>query len=225
MKIIKKSNWVNTLSFVVAVITFNFTLIAQNEITNDQDWKLIKTQEKGEGWKIYKAKVPDSKLFQYKIVGKVNCSAENAQNTVMEMTVDPNMRINKRGKSLGWIEVLERTENEIVVYDFMKGNFMIKDRDVVVRYSLFRDSTKNVKGVKWNQIDYEGYEATDSIIRMPIATGSWSFKEIDSTSCIATEIFQFHPGGKIPAWMVNMVARSTIHIELEHLRNSIKIDY
>lgn len=220
----KNTYWIKVIGLVVVFLTLNCVAHAQNEIPDSTNWKLAKISKKGADWQIYKAKVPGSKLYQFKIIGKVNCSIEKAQSTIMEMIVDPNTRITKKGKSLGWVKVLERSENEMIVYDFMKGPFLVKDRDVVVKYTLFKDSVENVMGIEWCQVDYKGYEATDSIVRQPIVTGSWSFKKIDSTNCIATERFQFHPGGTPPAWLVNMVAKSSIPIELEHLRKTIKKD-
>jgi hypothetical protein len=207
------------ICLAVICLTISHMSMAQN-----QEWKLIKTNKKGDGWKVYKSKVPDSKLNQVKIIGKVSCSIEEAQKIAREMILDSTMRITKKGKSLGYVKVLERSENSMVVYDFMKGSFLVKDRDVVVRYTLFKDTVKNITGIKWSQVDIKGYEPSDSIVRMPIATGSWNFKEIDSTSCMATEFFRFHPGGNPPAWMINMVVKSSIPIELEHLRKTIKSD-
>lgn len=203
-------------------MVFAFLAIGQLSLAQNQEWKLIKTSKKEDGWKVYKAKVPDSKLNQVKIVGKVNCSMEEAQKNAWEQILDSTMRITKKGKSLGYVRVLQRSQNEMLVYDFMKGSSMVRDRDVVVRYTLFNDSLENITGIKWTQVDIEGYEPTDSVIRMPIARGSWSFKKIDSTSCMATETFQFHPGGNPPAWIINMVVKSSIPIELKHLRESVK---
>lgn len=202
---------------VILFLTISHVSIAQN-----QEWKLIKTNKKEDGWKVYKAKVPNSELDQVKIIGKVNCSIEEAQKIAWEMILDSTMRITKKGKSLGFVKVLESSENSMVVYDFMKGSFLVKDRDVVVRYTLIKDTVNNTTGIKWSQVDVKGYEPTDSIVRMPIATGSWNFEKIDSTSCMATENFRFHPGGNPPAWLINMVVKSSIPIELKHLREAVK---
>jgi hypothetical protein len=56
------------------LLTFSHVSIAQN-----QNWKLIKTKKKGDGWQIYKKKIAGSKLNRVKIVGKVNCSIEEVQ--------------------------------------------------------------------------------------------------------------------------------------------------
>jgi hypothetical protein len=205
------------LCMAILCLTISHISMGQN-----QEWKLIKTNDKGDGWKVYKAKVSDSKLNQVKIIGKVNCSIEEAQKIAWKMILDSTMRITKKGKSLGYVKVLERSENEMVVYDFMKGSFLVKDRDVVVRFTLINDSLKNTTGIKWSQVDLKGYEPADSVIRMPLATGSWNFEKIDSTRCMATENFRFHPGGNPPAWVINMVVKSSIPIELKYLREFVK---
>ncbi len=220
----KNSKMTKIISFALVFLTIGFTSIAQNKATNNEEWKLVKAKKKGEGWQIYQMNVSNSKLNQYKIVGKMNCSPKQAQTTYWKMITDPALRITKKGKSLGWVRVLDQTDNEMVVYDFMEGNFMAKARDVIARYTLFEDSTQNSMGIKWKQTDWKGYEATDTIIRMPVAMGSWSFEKIDSENCLATGTYQFHPGGNPPAWLINWVVKKTSPIELEHLRKSLKKD-
>ncbi len=217
-----KLNLTKTLGILIAIITFSNLSIAQNQVNDSLEWKLVKTNKKGLGWEVYKAKTPSSKLNQFKITGIMNCSPQKGQSTVMEMIIDPDLRITKKGKSLGWVIVLKRTDNEMEVYDYMKGSGIVKDRDVVVRYRLFRDTSSNIMGVKWRQIDKEGYEVRDTIIRMPVAKGSWKFEAIDSTSCVATCSYQFHPGGTLPTWMINMVSKAMIPIEFEYLREAVK---
>ena len=218
----QKSIWAKIICFAIVVMTFNFTSIAQNQTTNNQEWKLIKTKKKGEGWHLYKSKVAGSKFREFKVVGKINCSMQKAQTNSMKLFVDSTAYITKKGKSLGWFKVFKHTEDEIELYSFMKGGFLVKDRDVVVRYRTFEDSTGNALGVKWHQIDKEGYEATDEIIRMPVDKGNWRFEKIDSKSCMAEMTFQFQPGGNPPAWMINTVSKSVIPHELEHLRELCK---
>jgi len=136
----------------------------------------------------------------------------------MKLFVDSSVYVSKKGKSLGWFKIFKHTENEIELYSFMKGSFLTKDRDVVVRYKTYEDSTGNTMGVKWHQIDKEGYEATDTIIRMPVDMGNWRFDKLDSESCKATMIFQFHPGGSPPAWLINMIVKYYAPHEFKHLR-------
>lgn len=219
-----KSCWINILclSVFTVLITFNLTLNAQNRIPSNPEWKLVKTVKKGEGWQIYMAKIPDSKLRLAKIVGNLKSSPKEAQTAYFNMITDPKLRITKKGKSLGWVKVLEQTDSSMVVYDYMTGNSVAKDRDLVAKYTLFENSAENTMGVKWNEVDWKGYEPTDSIIRMPVATGRWSFKGIDSENSTASGIYLFHPGGNPPAWLINIIVRKSSAIELNHLRKSIQ---
>ena len=218
-----KPNGIKTLCLLVfAVLTFNLSLNAQDKIPDNPEWKLIKTVKKGEGWQIYVSKIPNSKLKLFKIVGNIKCSPKEAQTAYFNMITDPNLRITKKGKSLGWVKVLEQTDNSMVVYDYMTGNSVAKDRDLVAKYTLFENSAENTMGIKWKQVDWEGYEPTDSIIRMPVATGCWSFKGIDSENSTASGVYLFHPGGNPPAWLINIVVKKSSPIELNHLRNSVK---
>lgn len=217
------SNWIKTVCIAaVAVLTFALSLNAQYKIPSNPEWKLIKTVKKGEGWQIYMAKIPNSKLKMAKIVGNIQCSPKEAQAAYFNMITDPNLRITKKGKSLGWVKVLERTDSSMVVYDYMTGNSVAKDRDLVAKYTLFGNSAGDVMGVKWNEVDWKGYEPTDSIIRMPVATGRWSFEGVDSANSTASGIYLFHPGGNPPAWLINIIVKKSSAIELNHLRKSVR---
>ena len=209
----------STIIFLTMVfLVVSFSLVAQNQTANNLDWKLIKTKKKGDGWNLYKRKIPGAKFQEVKIVGKINASAQMAQTSSMKMFVDSSVYVSKKGKSLGWFTVFKQTEDEIELYSFMKGNFLYKDRDVVVRYGTFENATSNTWGVKWQQIDKEGYAASDSIIRMPMDKGNWQFQMIDSTSCMAELSFQFHPGGSPPTWLINMIVKYYAPHEFEYLK-------
>jgi|GEM_PF-3453992 len=218
----KKSNHIKVLCLTMLFMAFNISSNAQNQSTNNNEWKLIKQKKKGDGWQLYKRKLSDSKFQEVKIVGKINSSMQKAQTSSMEFFVDSTAYISKKGKSLGWFKIFKHTEDEIELYSFMKGNFLTKDRDVLVRYKTYEDSAGNAMGVKWHHIEKEGYEATDTVIRMPVDIGNWRFDKLDSESCMATMTFQFHPGGNPPTWLVNMIVKYYAPHELEHLRSICK---
>jgi hypothetical protein len=207
-----------TLCIAFILVVFNTSAEAQNDATNQLEWKLIKKSKKGDGWKLYKRKVSNSKIKEVKIVGKINSPMQIAQASSMDLFVDSSVYKTKKGKSLGWFKIFKHTKEEIELYSFMKGNIMYKDRDVVVRYNTYKDETKNAMGVKWHQIDKEGYEPTDTVIRMPVDMGDWRFEIIDSESCMATLKFQFDPGGKTPNWMINMIVKYYAPHEFKHLK-------
>ena len=206
------------LCIAFILVLFNTTVDAQSEATDQLEWKLIKKKKKGDSWQLYKSKISNSKVKEVKIVGKINSPMQIAQESSMDLFVDSSVYKTKKGKSLGWFKIFKRTKEEIELYSFMKGNLMYKDRDVVVRYITYKDEIQNAIGVKWNQIDKEGYEPTDTVIRMPIDMGDWRFEKIDSASCMATLKFLFDPGGKTPDWMINMIVKYYAPHEFEHLK-------
>lgn len=79
----------STIIFLTMVfLVVGFSLVAQNQTANNPDWKLIKTKKKGDGWNLYKRKVPGAKFQEVKIVGKINASAQMAQTSSMKMFVE-----------------------------------------------------------------------------------------------------------------------------------------
>ncbi|WP_411030407.1 hypothetical protein [Spongiimicrobium sp. 3-5] len=220
-----KSNWIKIICLAIMAVTFCPASIAQDQATDNHEWKLIKkkrNKKKVEGWSLYKRKVSGSKLHEFKVVGKVNSSMKTAQGTAMEMFTDSSLYFSRKGKPTGTFKILEQTENELTLYSYMYGRAFVKDRDVVVRYSLYEDLMGKAMGVKWHQVDVAGYEATDKVVRMPVDIGDWRFKEIDHNSCMASGTFRFHPGGNPPAWMINMMAKWVIPSEIVHLREFVK---
>jgi hypothetical protein len=214
----KNSNLIKILLLTVILLTSNSNTYSKPPQNDSLEWKCVIDKERRKGWKVFKAKNSSSKFKQYKICGIIQCTPEQGQEAYMKLILDSTIRITKKGKSLGYVKVLDQTATELVVYDFMTGNFLAKDRDLVVRYKMYTDTSCDSKGVKWKQTEWQGYEENDSTIRMPLAAGSWNFERIDSTSSIATCSLQFHPGGNPPNWLVNMVVRSSIPLEFDRLR-------
>ncbi len=206
---------------ILFAITFSSNMTAQEQIAAN-DWKLIKEKTKGEGWKIYKRKVPDTKLHEVKMITKINCSYEEAQAKIFSMFINPEFYISDKGKPMGTFKILDSTANELTLYSYMYGPGPVKDRDVVVRYTLYEDTILNVKGVKWHHIEKEGYEPTDTIIRMPVDIGNWRFEKIDSSSCMATNTLRFDPGGNPPYMIINMIVKWVLPNEIKHFKAYIK---
>jgi len=215
---------IRTLCLLIPILAFSQAGFTQDQTDNQHKWKLIKTKKKGDGWKLYVRKVPGANFQEAKIVGKINSSMKIAQTNSMKLFLDSSVYMSKKGKSLGWFKVFKQTEDEIELYSYMKGGFLTKDRDVVVRYKTYEDSSGNALGVAWHQIDKVGYEATDTIIRMPVDMGNWRFDKLDSERCMATMIFQFHPGGSPPAWLIKMIVKYYAPHEFEHLKQLCEID-
>ncbi len=214
----KKSNLINTLYSLVILMVLCSSALAQNQVTGNHDWKLIKTNKKGDGWKLYKRNVDGFKFQEAKIVGVINSSMQVAQSSSMDLFVDSSVYVSKKGKSLGYFEIFKQTEDEIELYSFMKGNILYKDRDVTVRYETYDDSNGKSVGVMWQQFDKIGYEPTEDIIRMPIDIGDWNFENLGSDKCLATMTFQFDPGGSTPTWLINMIVKYYAPHEFNHLK-------
>lgn len=216
----RKYRTISMVMFFIAFLTFS-NAQAQNSSKNSE-WKLIKENTKGQGWSLYKKSTSDSKLQQFKIVGPVSSSAKQAQKAAIDLAINPEHYTTKKGKVLGTFKILEKTEKEFMLYSLMYGPRFMKDRDVVIRYKLYEDSINNIMGLKWHHIDKSEYPPTQKMIRMPVDIGDWKFEEIDENSCIATNILQFNPGGNIPSWMLNMMVKSMLPVEIENMREIVK---
>ncbi len=195
---------------------------ASAQSNHENSWKLVKTNNKNEGWKLYKRRVPDSKVFEYKIKGKVNASVQAAQKAALDLVINPKYYKSPKGKEYGTFKIIEQNQKEYTIYSLMYGPFIFKDRDVVLKYELYQNTAGNEMGLRWQNIQKEGHEATKKIIRMPVDIGNWNFKKLDNSSCEATNILRFHPGGKMPRWMINMMIKSRLPEELKNLRIAAK---
>jgi hypothetical protein len=212
-------------SVYIAIFLTSFLAFSNAHAQDDtvhSDWKLIKENTKGQGWSLYKKDTPSSKLRQFKVVGKVNSSTKTAQKAAIDLAINPAHYTTKKGKVLGTFKIIDQTEKEFTLYSLMYGPGFMKDRDVVIRYNLYEDSNNNAKSLKWHHIDKDEYPPTKKIIRMPVDIGEWKFEQIDANSCMATNIIQFNPGGRIPSWMLNMMVKSMLPIEIENMREIVK---
>ena len=219
MKKIKHTT-ISMVMIFAALLTFSNA--GAQDSNKNSNWKLIKENTKGQGWSLYKKDATDSKLQQFKIVGIVSSSTRLAQKAAVDLAINPEHYTTKKGKVLGTFKILEQTEKEFTLYSLMYGPGFMKDRDVVIRYNLYEDSINNIMGLKWHHIDKKEYPPTKKIIRMPVDIGDWRFEEVDKNSCIATNILQFNPGGSIPSWMLNMMVKSMLPVEIENMREIVK---
>jgi len=200
---------------ILLVLSGAFLSYAQ-EAPATSGWKLIKHNTKDEGWKLYKRKIPNSKIFEFKITGIVKASIQASQKAALDLVINPKHYKSKKGKEYGTFEILDSSKSEYVLYSLMYGPFLFKDRDVVLKYHLY--GSEYEAGLKWRDTTWTGYEEKEKIVRMPVDQGDWHFKNIDGKSCYATNVLRFHPGGKMPSWMVNMMIKMRLPEELENLR-------
>ncbi|MCM4173807.1 hypothetical protein DHD32_20235 [Arenibacter sp. TNZ] len=199
-----------------------FPIIAQVQTKVDPEWELIKENNR-EDWKLYKKNVSGSKAFEFKISATINTSIKEAQNAAIDMITNPKFYQSKKGKSYGYFKIIQQKEKSFILYSYMKGPLIFRDRDVVVHYELYENEAKTEMGMKWQHTNAIGFEPREKVIRMPIDIGDWNFKQINSSKCEASQTLQFDPGGSMPKWMINMMVKSRLPEDFNNLKMSVSL--
>ena len=106
----------------------------------------------------------------------------------------------------GEAEILrELSSKERYIYFRLNSPWPVKDRDVVMKYSVSQDPVSKIVLIKME--DVPGYLAEKSdLVRISDLKGSWKLEPLSADSVQITYRIYVNPGGSLPAWMSNVTA-------------------
>ena len=95
------------------------------------------------------------------------------------------------------------SKNERIIYYIHGGNWLVKDRDVVLHITISGSAAGGVVTIKIKSEDGIMPEDPD-LVRVPQMYGSWVFtKSGENTIKVSYQVFS-NPGGSIPTWVANL---------------------
>lgn len=207
---------------VTAMLSFRlsaFTLaLAVTAPTPAFAWEQI---SKEEGITVWQRKVEGTSLVEFRGRGVVNGSFKK----ILAVLHDPTRKTewmdscvaNRRVRALG--------PGHAIFYNRTGSSFpLVADRDVVLEsmVAIWRDK-KQVK------VDVYATEDPDvppvsGVVRMPSLRASWVLIAQSPTQTEVTYQVQADPGGSLPAWVVNLVAKKIPFKTIANLRKQVKKD-
>lgn len=166
------------------------------------------------GWTTFSRKKAGSKFKEFKITGIINVTPKKAISVLREKTENSEKYISEKD---GFIQVLEKTEDMMLVYSVYNLPFPFKGREMCERFLFFENKETGAQRISWQEEWQAAPPQEKDLIRMPVARGSWEFEPAGSGRSLATYIVHAEPGGKIPAWMVNATVSKGLPAELKSI--------
>ena len=124
-------------------------------------------------------------------------------------------------------EVLERKGlgNAIIYNRTAVRVILVSDRDIVVETKLTVLQDQGVVRIDAWSVEHPAMPKVDGVVRMPKLDLMWSFRVVNKNLTEVTYEVQTDPGGWLPAWLVNRVARKIPFHSLHKLDLQVKKPY
>ena len=183
-----------TFIFMMVVLFSQVTGIAQIDTTSN--WKLSKDKS---GIRIYTRTMVGSKFKEYKV------------NTIIDATPEELIDILKDVESyLKWMAYIKEArllekegENKFYVLEMFPVPWPFDNRDEITLSEVIRYPDSDIIEIAITIIPNYLPE-NKGIVRMPSGSGLWIFTPLGNGKTEVCHRFGGDPGGKIPAWIVNM---------------------
>ncbi|MBI2375184.1 MAG: hypothetical protein HYV07_14405 [Deltaproteobacteria bacterium] len=184
-----------------------------------QTWEPVVEDD---GIQVWQRPVHDSSLVEFRGRGVVNASLRQ----ILAVLADAEHKTEWMANCTENRVLRHRTLGDRVVYNRTGSSWpLVSDRDVVVQSSFTAWPEKRQVVVEaWNVQD--GLQpAIDGVVRMPDLQLRWTLVVIDRDRTDVTYQVRADPGGSIPHWAVNMIAKHIPLNTIRNLRKQVKKDY
>jgi ribosome-associated toxin RatA of RatAB toxin-antitoxin module len=101
------------------------------------------------------------------------------------------------------LEILKQSEHEKVIYEQIKMPLFVADRDYTVKITAEHDATNGVIQMRFVAVLDEGPPERPKYVRVKHIRGSWTLAPTSDGGSDVTYVIVSHPGGTIPAWIIN----------------------
>lgn len=173
---------------------FLFALILNTNLFAQQDWQLKKNTD---GIKVYYRTAADSDVKELKIVTEIDAPAEAVMKVLGDVTRHPE-----------WIysctktEELKKEDNEIFFYEKLDFPWPLSDRDIIGHLVITKDASGKITTVNNSAPDY--LPEKKDIVRIKESKATWILTPQADGKTNMTYFLRSHPGGALPAWVVNL---------------------
>jgi ribosome-associated toxin RatA of RatAB toxin-antitoxin module len=101
------------------------------------------------------------------------------------------------------LEILKQSAHEKVMYEQIKMPPLVSDRDYTVKIIAEHDATNGVIQIRFVAVSDEGPPEQPNYVRVKHIRGGWTLVPTADGGSDVTYIIASHPGGTIPAWIIN----------------------
>ena len=101
------------------------------------------------------------------------------------------------------LEILKQSAHEKVIYEQIRMFPIVSDRDYTVKITAEHDATNGVIRIRFVAVSDEGPPEQPNYVRVKHIRGGWTLAPTSDGGSDVTYIIASHPGGTIPAWIIN----------------------
>jgi len=164
-------------------------------------WKEIKRSSEKDvcEWIISSRKIRDSNFLEYKIEGDMQSSPEAFVSSFRQDIY--NQAKNLANKEFPTYDILEESEESLLIYAIHKEPFPLKNTEMRIKYT-FVSNVDGSGGVSWKET-WEDWPSPSSkkLSRVQSFRGSWNLFPTSNHSSQAVNSVNFDPK-KMPIWLV-----------------------
>lgn len=174
-----------------------FLLLAINyDVYSQENWILKKEIE---GIKVYTRHSEVSKFNEVKAEFSIKSSASIFTSIILDVDKFADWVYGTKSAML----VKKISDEELIYYSEFKAPWPVSNRDFYSNLKVHQDTIKKMITIESKSIP--DYDATKKgIVRIPFSTTNWTIKIIDNETLKVVYRLSIDPGGKIPAWVVNL---------------------
>jgi ribosome-associated toxin RatA of RatAB toxin-antitoxin module len=101
------------------------------------------------------------------------------------------------------LEILKQSTHAKVIYEQIKMPPLVSDRDYTVKVTAEHDATHGAIQIRFVAVPDEGPPEQLNYVRVKHIQGGWMLEPTSDGGTDVTYVVASHPGGTIPAWIIN----------------------
>lgn len=171
-----------------------------------------------DGIAVWQRTVPGSSFVEFRGKGVVGADVKK----ILAVLHDPHRKTEWMQNCVESARLRAIAPGHSIMYNRTGSNVpLVADRDVVLESSvtIWREKGQ-VKVEVWN-IDDPGKPPVEGVVRMPRLQALWTLVALDDRRTELTYQVQADPGGALPAWVVNLVAKKIPFHTIQNLRKQV----
>jgi hypothetical protein len=185
---------------VLSKYTFFILLLSCSYAFSQGAWKLKKGKD---GIKVYSRSSKYSKFNEIKAEFSIKTSLFKFFSVMADIEKYPLWVYGTKSA----VVMKRLNEGEVIYYSEINAPWPVSNRDFYSKIKISLDTIK--RAITINSYSIPDFKPVkNGIIRIPYSTADWTVSAVDNSTLNVVYKVAIDPGGKLPAWLVNMFATS-----------------
>jgi hypothetical protein len=185
-------------------IIYGYTLLvcilSCSNAFSQRNWSLKREKD---GIKVYSRTAKYSKFNELKVELEIKTTLPEFYSVIANVDKYPLWVYGTKSAAI----IKRLSAEEVIYYSEFNAPWPFSNRDLYSRLKIIRDTVNNVITINSNGVpDFKPNKK--GVIRVPHSASEWTVKAIDNSTLSIVYIVNIDPGGKLPAWLVNLFATS-----------------